>query len=731
MFTLCLAPPGIPPVSRNNNYFPKVKEIATPEEFKKAVRRDHICGEFKDYKRSNANFIGSDVEVLDCDNTGPVRVKMSDLESLFGEDTCYFVATSRSHMKEKEGLPPDERFHVYFPHRKFSSVDEVTEFKKQIYEKFPFFDENALDASRMIFGNPDAEIIWHEGIFLIEDVMNPEDPENPESPETSETPSGDDVSIKSGRRNSTLSHFAGRILKKYGDTDRAREAYMEEARKCDPPLPRLEVETIWQSAKTFFHKTVEKRTDYQKYDGSGVPPFILVSKRGETVSPSLLAKYFRDHVHYLHVRGSGTEGMLFYVYENGVYKIYAPEMVMGLLKEFISSYSEMMVRLGTLRETYGILTAGRNYTHQEDLNSDEDIVNFQNGLLHLSTMELSPHDPKVLSTIQLPCDWRPDVATPVFDEYLKTLTNGDPEMARLLLEFIGACLSNVKGHRMKKALFMVGEGNTGKSQIRSLVEKLLGKGNYASIDLRTIESRFGTSVIYGTRLAGTADMSFLTIDELKTFKKITGGDSIFAEFKCQQGFDYTYNGLLWFCMNQLPKFGGDDGDWVYDRIMVVHCPNVIPREKQDKLLLDKMYQEREGIVYKALTALKEVIAHDYTFTEPVSTDKDRENYRHDNSSILSFFQECMEPCENRSMCATTGKVFNVYKAWCEDNNNRYYRTAKEFREGIARHLNTTVKDLIKHTKRGNIFEGYTINDETRMTYPHLFAYEDEILPEEN
>ena len=34
-------------------------------------------------------------------------------------------------------------------------------------------------------------------------------------------------------------------------------------------------------------------------------------------------------------------------------------------------------------------------------------------------------------------------------------------------------------------------------------------------------------------------MSFLTVDELKTFKKITGGDSLFAEFKGQQGFEYV------------------------------------------------------------------------------------------------------------------------------------------------------------------------------------------------
>ena len=44
--------------------------------------------------------------------------------------------------------------------------------------------------------------------------------------------------------------------------------------------------------------------------------------------------------------------------------------------------------------------------------------------------------------------------------------------------------------------------------------------------------------MYGTRLAGSSDMSFLSVDELKTFKKMTGGDSLFAEFKGQQAFEF-------------------------------------------------------------------------------------------------------------------------------------------------------------------------------------------------
>ena len=45
--------------------------------------------------------------------------------------------------------------------------------------------------------------------------------------------------------------------------------------------------------------------------------------------------------------------------------------------------------------------------------------------------------------------------------------------------------------------FLVGDGNTGKSQLKSLVERLIGKGNFIGIDLGEIEARFGTGSIYG------------------------------------------------------------------------------------------------------------------------------------------------------------------------------------------------------------------------------------------
>lgn len=461
------------------------------------------------------------------------------------------------------------------------------------------------------------------------------------------------------------------------------------------------------------------------------PPFIRFNEMtGEPyVAVVPLANYVREHLNYLLVRDNGKQGVLTYVYENGCYRLYAQDMMLGIIKQYVADYDEELVKMNQIRSVYEHITTDLAYVRQDELNANEDIINFQNGLLCLKDYggELIPHTPSVLSTIQIPCKWTgKNSPTPVFDAYIKTLADNDKAVIRLLMEFVGACLSNVKGWRMKKALFLVGKGDTGKSQLKSLVERLLGKGNFIGIDLKEIEARFGTGMVYGTRLAGSSDMSFLSVDELKTFKKFTGGDSLFAEFKGQQGFEYTYNGLLWFCMNRLPKFGGDDGQWVYDRIMVVNCPNVIPKNEQDKHLLDKMYAERDGIVYKAIYAYRQVIQNGYRFTEPPSVMVARREYRETNSTVIGFFEECMcKRLVGRTWdSCTTGKIFKVYKAWCADNNNGFSKTYREFREILAEHLGTTFPEMVVKRNSGSYYKDYTLTLETKKSYAQVYGYDD-------
>lgn len=184
-------------------------------------------------------------------------------------------------------------------------------------------------------------------------------------------------------------------------------------------------------------------------------------------------------------------------------------------------------------------------------------------------MELKEHTPSVLSTIQIPCRWDPLAAScPVFDQYMNSLANGSGEIKTLLLQFMGVALSNVHGYRLKKSLFIVGKGDSGKSQLRLLCDKLLGENNISSESLNTYDKPFGTMSLIGKRLVGSPDMPFMTAKNMDMFKVITGGDNIPVQMKHGGFYTIKFNGIMWNCGNELPRFGGDKGPHVYERFVI-------------------------------------------------------------------------------------------------------------------------------------------------------------------
>ncbi len=520
--------------------------------------------------------------------------------------------------------------------------------------------------------------------------------------------------------------LASIVAYRAGSNPRLIEAVMRRSALCREK---------WNTHKTYLKMTIEKAISsceevFDPVTGE-IPPFVVLSGRKhdtQTLSSPRLAEYFRQRHSYLLVRSRANQATQIYVYERGVYNMYDKNMMVGLLKEPVERFSIDLVNMGKIEEAYKHIMSDRDVIRYEDLNDDESVINFRNGLLRISADELTlvPHSPDVYSTIQLPCDWsEDDPPTPVFDQYMETFTGGAEGLQQLLLEVMGVILSNIKAWRMKKVLIIVGPGDTGKSQLKALTERLLGPGNYLSADLEEIEARFGTGNIFGTRLAGSSDMSFHTVDEFKTLKKIAGGDSLFAEFKGQQAFVFTYGGMLWFCTNQLPRFGGDDGPWVYERLMPVECYNVIPKEKQDKQLLDKMYAERDGIVRKAVMAAQQVIANGYRFSEPDCVMAARDAYLFENSTVVRFYEECMcprEPGDYRDGM-TTGKVYSVYKSWCNDTSRGMAKTINEFHKELAAHLKVRHQDLIVHCEKGSIYRSLTVRPEVIADYHFVLGYD--------
>ncbi len=410
------------------------------------------------------------------------------------------------------------------------------------------------------------------------------------------------------------------------------------------------------------------------------------------IAPALHG-YIREHEHYIFARSDAKGSVQRYLYRGGVYRHVSDEEFKGAIRDYmpVPLHSAKIIN-----EVFALFTMDSDrFTQIDELDADENIINFRNGLFCFGADRILPHSPEVLSSIQIPVVYDPDAAKPpdsVFERFIEDLTGGDPDSRQLILEFMGAAVSNVAGYRMKKALFMYGAGDTGKSQCKELLVRLLGAGRFSGIDLDALEERFGTSQLYGKRLAGSSDMGYVTVKGLRAIKLLTGGDSVYAEFKSENAFTYKYKGVLWFCANRMPRFGGDKGDHVYRRIMILPCNNVVANP--DPNLLDKMVAEKEYIVRICVDAVKKLIANNYRYTEPDCSREEMKAYRVENDSVLKFLEECSAPCDGKVISDryTTGQVYKIYKRWSCGNYNfaetkdAFIGTLKENGKGETRML---------------------------------------------
>lgn len=359
------------------------------------------------------------------------------------------------------------------------------------------------------------------------------------------------------------------------------------------------------------------------------------------VLPMELADFIKKNLKYVFVKSAASEQPLIYVYTNGYYKFISDDEMKGFIKSFIPyqlRYSK------DINEVLYELKTEMNFVEYEDLNNNEDVINFQDGLYNIKTNELLPHTPDILSTIQIPARYE-DIKNapadaPVFFDYMMTLCDDDIETFELLMQCLGVAISNVYAYRTKKALFLVGQGNTGKSQLKRLAEYLVGYNNVSNIDLKKVNDKHGTASLYQKRLAGCNDMSYQRIEDMSIFKQLTGGDAIEIDFKFKNSFNFLFKGFLWFNCNKLPRFGGDTGKWVYERIMPVFCNNVIPKEKQDPMLFEKMLKEKNTILALAIQELQKVVNNNYHFIEPEKLARERIAYEKENNTLLNFIEEC-------------------------------------------------------------------------------------------
>ena len=214
-----------------NCLYPDEVNITDESTAKLAFSKDMVCAKYKNSHRSTPNFEISNALPMDCDNDhsdiSADWIAPEDIAEFF-VDVPYVLHFSRHHMKPKGEKSARLRFHIVFLIDPERNMDRYTALKQRLLAAFPFFDANAMDAARFLFGTENPQVIYHPGSIPLNAFLDERENEQAFA-DLGRT-------IPEGSRNNTMSQIGARIIKRYGDTPEAKNLFLQAAEQCTPPL---------------------------------------------------------------------------------------------------------------------------------------------------------------------------------------------------------------------------------------------------------------------------------------------------------------------------------------------------------------------------------------------------------------------------------------------------------------------------------------------------------------
>ncbi len=303
-----------------------------------------------------------------------------------------------------------------------------------------------------------------------------------------------------------------------------------------------------------------------------------------------------------------------------------------------------------------------------------DRINVTNGLLDLTTGELTPHDPAFLSPVQIPAAFDPDAECPAVDDFMRATFPEDSIV--IAYEWLGLLL--LADTTMQKALLLIGTGANGKSVWLSLATALVGAANVSTRTLQEIaEDRFAAADLYGKLANISPDIPATVLRQVDLFKRLTGEDRISGQRKYSPAFDFAPYARLLFSGQDIPP--SPDASYAYRRrwmtLRFAHTFNGKPcpcgaTHQRDERLLERITapEERSGLLNRALAAYLELRARG-SFTETDSTAAGAAELDEAIDDTGGFLEEA---CVREGTVSRTA-LYDAYKAWAEAAGHRPIR----------------------------------------------------------
>jgi len=362
---------------------------------------------------------------------------------------------------------------------------------------------------------------------------------------------------------------------------------------------------------------------------------------------------------------SGKKNDEMYVYLDGVYR----ESGKDVIKIELERKHKTLCTNHFVNEVIGKVARKTLVLRKEMGCKDVNLICVENGVLDISdikNIKLYPHSPDYKFMSKTPVYYDPEAKYGFIEQFMEEVLYGEDIDA--MQEWFGFQL--YKSYSIKKAIILRGPTDSGKTQIMNILKEFVGKENISGKSLHKIaEGKWQVAKLHH-KLANICDeLSSRDVNDVETFKGITGGSPIDAEFKFGDSFEFVNYAKLSFAANKIPYVNVDaDDDAYFNRWMIFDCENIfekgMPTTKLDiwkKLTTPK---KLSGVLNWALIGLRRLVEKkqfSYKRTiEEIKMIMMKEN------SVFSFIHDC---CESKvGEWISKSDLYKKYKEYCVLNN---------------------------------------------------------------
>lgn len=315
-------------------------------------------------------------------------------------------------------------------------------------------------------------------------------------------------------------------------------------------------------------------------------------------------------------------------------------------------------------------------------NVNRDTINCLNGELFWTgeKWELRESRRESYRTTQIPIEYDRNATALLSEKALNDMFRDDPdriEKAIIICEMFGYCL--LSSTEFEKFFMLVGPGANGKSVILSILCAFLGIENVSAVMPGQFDNKFQRAHLHGKLANIVTELPEGTMLPDAQMKSITSGESMTAEYKFKNPFDFKPFSTLIFATNHLPHTR-DFSEALFRRAIIIPFNRVFSEAEQDKKLAKKLKSELPGILNLALAALAGVFKRGY-FTQAASVDDLKKQWRMEADQAAQYIEDC---CTRDPGYREMSKdMYENYRRWTEGqginkklNRNNFTRRLK-------------------------------------------------------